>query len=743
MRKEGAARPTGGRFTLILVGPAGRSAVLVNPAAEHVMSSPEQTPSREAAVNAVIADYLEAAAAGRTPNQEALLAQYPDLADDLRAFVDDRERFARAAGQLGPSPPAPGAAGTPTLPPSDTPAAPPPPGTMRSFGDYELLEEVARGGMGVVYKARQVSLDRVVALKMILAGQLASPADVQRFRNEAEAAAGLDHPHIIPIYEVGEHQGQHYFSMKVIDGGSLDRRLTDFRQDPRAAARLVEAVARAVHFAHQRGILHRDLKPANILLDGDGQPHVTDFGLAKRLTGGSGPTQSGAVVGTPAYMAPEQAAAKKGLTTAADVYSLGAILYELLTGRPPFQAATPLDTLLQVLEQEPAAPAELNPKADPDLAAVALRCLDKDPNRRYPSAAALADELASWLRGDGVQARPAGRLARRLRWIRRHPTITLAVGLSMGLPVFLTIILLRTGAISDYAASFLVIIYILASLSSLYILPDALARRLAAEERPAWYGAVPRCPAPQTAAAEGKAEGPAPAPLGERPTVLAEPTPGDRTALELPRETPATALRGAAEGLAAGGVFLLVYFAALRDRLGRWPEPGPDWFWNYFFQAALMMALVHCLAPLRTRSMWPLSFVGVGWVFALSGDKYGTVLVWSCVTLAVIWTCIGVCLAMVIAWHLLRRWGTRSAPGWVADDLAAFGPMLILAFLSGPALGFLLGRLIAGGKEPAAFTAPLNGATIGYAVGLMLSALGQTTRGWPKVPARETSPDKG
>jgi serine/threonine-protein kinase len=301
----------------------------------------------------------------------------------------------------------------------------------RLFGDYELLEEISRGGMGVVFKARQRSLQRTVALKLILAGRLATPVEVQRFRSEAENAASLDHPHIVPIYEVGEAGGQHFFSMKLIEGGSLRQSLARFVDDPRAAARLMAMVARAVHHAHRHGILHRDLKPANIVLDHEGQPHVTDFGLAKRMTGAVGQTQSGAVIGTPAYMAPEQAAGQgKRLTTAADVYGLGAILYELLTGRPPFEGPQHA-VLISVLNDEPVPPSRRSPKVPRDLETICLKCLSKEPTRHYANAEALAEDLRRFQAGEPVQARPVGRLERAVKWAQRRPALAGLLGVMM------------------------------------------------------------------------------------------------------------------------------------------------------------------------------------------------------------------------------------------------------------------------------------------------------------------------
>jgi len=333
-----------------------------------------------------------------------------------------------------------------TVPPSDPPGAPHEQPTaaalgqdpsaapdaseltrVRYFGDYELLHEIARGGMGVVYRARQISLKRPVALKMILAGQLAGEAEVRRFHLEAEAAANLDHPGIVPIYEIGEHEGQHFFSMGFVEGTSLAAKVADGPLPPREAAELVRYVAEAVQYAHEKGVIHRDLKPANVLLDSRGQPKVTDFGLAKKLQADSGLTHTGQVMGTPSYMPPEQANGRS-VGPAADVYALGAILYCLLTGRPPFHAATPMDTLNQVVGQDPVPMRQLNASVPKDLETIGLKCLEKEPGKRYVSATALAEDLRRFLVDEPIQARPVGQAERAWRWCRRNPALAGSLG---------------------------------------------------------------------------------------------------------------------------------------------------------------------------------------------------------------------------------------------------------------------------------------------------------------------------
>ncbi len=320
--------------------------------------------------------------------------------------------------------------GPPGSPPADAPAGATG-AAGRRMGDYELLELVARGGMGVVWRARQISLSRIVALKVVAGGWLEDPETLERFATETAAAARLDHPHIVPIYEVGEHDAQHFCSMKWIDGGSLSAHLTKFQTAAghRDAAGLVATIARAVHYAHQRGVLHRDLKPGNILLDVQGEPHLSDFGLARLVESDSTITRTQAVLGTPSYMAPEQAAGRiRAITTATDVYGLGAVLYHLLTGQPPFAGGTTMDTVRQVLEAEPRRPSLGNPSMDRDLETICLKCLEKDPERRYGSAEALAEELNRWRAGEPILARPVTAWERTIKWTRRHRGRAAAVG---------------------------------------------------------------------------------------------------------------------------------------------------------------------------------------------------------------------------------------------------------------------------------------------------------------------------
>src|SRR5688572_13040223 len=309
--------------------------------------------------------------------------------------------------------------------PADDPTDMPAPAAAAEYiGRYELLAQIGRGGMGVVFRARDLCLNRLVALKLILTGKLASDVEVKRFRTEAEAAAHLDHPHIVPVYEVGEAEGRHFLALKLMEGGSLAEQISDLRFDIPDAVEVLRKLAGAVHHAHERGILHRDLKPANILLDEKGEPGVADFGLARRLQADGALTVSGAIVGSPAYMAPEQAVGRE-VTTAVDVYSLGAIFYELLTGRPPFAAENVPLLLRKILDDDP-----VPPKVDCDLKTICLKCLEKEPARRYPSAAALADDLERWQRGEPILARPVGPAERVWKWALRRPAAAALVAVS-------------------------------------------------------------------------------------------------------------------------------------------------------------------------------------------------------------------------------------------------------------------------------------------------------------------------
>jgi len=299
----------------------------------------------------------------------------------------------------------------------------------RKFGDYELLAEVGRGGMGIVYRARQQSLARDVAVKMILASHLAAPDHVRRFQAEARAAAGVRHPNIVSVYEAGELDGQHYFVMDFVEGESLSERLMRGALEPTEAARLVATIARAVDHLHRNGVVHRDLKPSNILLDQQGRPYVNDFGLAKALGSESDLTKTGIIAGTPAYMAPEQARGQSATVgPRCDIYSLGVILYEVLTGRPPFRESNPLDTILMVLERQPTPPRVLNAQVPRELEWITLKCLEKSPEKRYATAGELADDLERVLRGQAPQARPPSTLERAWRWMRREPALMSHLG---------------------------------------------------------------------------------------------------------------------------------------------------------------------------------------------------------------------------------------------------------------------------------------------------------------------------
>jgi WD40 repeat protein/tetratricopeptide (TPR) repeat protein len=410
----------------------------------------------EAGLRPRIEDYLGATI---QPERDALLGELlkvelhyrrgerPTPEEYRQRFLQDADLIAQVFEEMAsvPGPPREGGSGRETVRPAaaqqtgtdpnrTAPESPPqsPQGgqaagaatALPAIPGYEVQGVLGRGGMGVVYKARDVQLNRLVALKMILAGAHAGPQELARFRTEAKAVARLQHPNVVQIHEVGEHDGLPYFSLEFVDGGSLHKKLAGAPQQPGAAAQLLETLARAVHAAHERGIVHRDLKPANVLLTADGVPKVTDFGLAKHLDDDSGGTLSGAILGTPSYMAPEQAAGRtKEIGPLSDVYALGAILYEMLTGSPPFKGASVRDTLEQVCSQEPVPPRQLQPKVPRDLETICLKCLQKEPRRRYGSAAELAEDQRRFQAGEPIQARPVGSAERAWRWCRRNPVV--------------------------------------------------------------------------------------------------------------------------------------------------------------------------------------------------------------------------------------------------------------------------------------------------------------------------------
>lgn len=410
--------------------------------------------SREDTLDRVLAEYLRVVDRGDPIDRQQFLAQHADIAEELRAILLTADEIERMAGPLEDSPgedshddatsiaavceddpPADPSLETTLFDPRKTASAqthstPFSPSTSKvEFGEYELLEELGRGGMGVVYKARQLSMDRTVAVKMIVSGRLANESDIERFFIEAKAAGKLDHPHIVAVFQAGEIEGHHYFSMEYVQGRSLAQLASEGPIPPEQAARYLKSISDAVEYAHEMGVLHRDLKPSNVLIDENDRPHITDFGLAKHLDRESQLTASGAAVGTPSYMSPEQAEARRDeIGPVSDVYSLGAILYEMLSGRPPFHGETVVDTLLQVIQSEPKPPSAINPDCDPSLEAICLKCLRKNPRDRYRSARRLSQDLTRYLRGEPIVARPLRPDQRIWYWLREVPLLAALLG---------------------------------------------------------------------------------------------------------------------------------------------------------------------------------------------------------------------------------------------------------------------------------------------------------------------------
>jgi serine/threonine-protein kinase len=373
-----------------------------------IMTTDLETPELAEVLDA----YLRRLQRGEQAGREELVQKHPELA----SYLDCVEALDRLSSQIG---------GTAGEPGGESPEEPP----IRDFGSYELLEEIGRGGMGVVYKARQKGLERIVAMKMILASHLASAEHVRRFQAEARAAARLRHANIVPIHEVGQCHGQHYFTMEYIDGPSLAHRMAEGPIERAALVRMLALIARAVHHLHENGIVHRDLKPANLLLDSQGSPYVSDFGLAKFLAADAQTTTTNAIAGTLCYMAPEQAAGESDkIGPATDIYSLGVVLYEMLAGRPPFREANPRDTWSAILAGEAPPPREFNREIPRELEWVCMKCLARNPADRYPSAAALAEDLERYLKREVLVARPPGLFERVWGWVRREPALAARVG---------------------------------------------------------------------------------------------------------------------------------------------------------------------------------------------------------------------------------------------------------------------------------------------------------------------------
>ena len=384
---------------------------------------------REQQLDSIIGRYYVATELGHAPDQDQFVAQHPQFERELREFFADLGNLQGVVPHAEENP-----ALCDTMLMKDPPTRLITPGSpVRYFGEYEILNELGVGGMGVVYKARQTKLGRIVALKMIRSEELANTQDVQRFQAEAKAVAKLSHPGIVAVHEVGIHEGLHFYSMDFVGGGSLSSLHRDEPVPARRAAGLVRQLAEAVHYAHGEGIVHRDLKPANIRLTEDSVPRITDFGLAKRMwvgddSIGSSMTETGQILGTAGYMSPEQAAGKSKLVgPPADIYSLGAVLYALLTSRAPFVGESQADTIMQVIHKEPVSPRTLNPSVPRDLETICLKCLEKESHKRYGTAQLLAEDLARFLEGRPVLARTISRPARAWRWCRRNPWVATAL----------------------------------------------------------------------------------------------------------------------------------------------------------------------------------------------------------------------------------------------------------------------------------------------------------------------------